>query len=147
MTYFTIGWLHFLAFKHHEWTNHRSGVRPRHKKLDFFLKLGFLEHQKIFKLLGIFRLSWKKNGSIFFASLFNFLWNDKFVPLFTTWWLLDCNPIVQRCFLFLKHPVIPLGTLLLEPTLSAFCLIKALSKKRTNCVCRFLFLKGDLRFY
>ena len=54
MTYFTMGSLYFLAFNHHAWTNHRSGVRPRpHKKPDF-LKSRFLENQKIFRNSGDF---------------------------------------------------------------------------------------------
>ena len=54
MTYFTMGSLYFLAFKHHAWTNHRSGVRPRPYKKPEFLKSRLLENQKIFRNSGDF---------------------------------------------------------------------------------------------
>ncbi len=49
-------------------------------------------------------MTWKKNCSIFFAALFKI--PDEMIILSHSL-LLDCNPIVQRCFLFLMHPIIP----------------------------------------
>ena len=76
-------------------------------------------------LWGIFRWFWRKIVLFSLPLYLKFLWNDKFVSLFTTWWLLDCNPIVQRYVFPISNAPHHSTRYSSTRTLSAFCLTKA----------------------